>query len=182
MDLPPAAAALYKTWWSFANYAAAQRTATGQYAFSVTDMSAAASEINRTVYGGQGGYNPIGLSQLYSIARRITNSSAALGAAPDSSPITGAMVAEAPWSRSAAEQGTLPMWQVRAEITYLDPAGGQQTGIATVTVPQVLPSSVGSLKAQLDLRIADQLASPPGTGTPRAGTLLSVGSITLLAV
>lgn len=182
MELPPLAAAMYKTWWSFASYTASQVDPSGRYAYSVADASAAASAVNRDVYGGQGGYNPIGLSQLYSIARRIASASRAVGAAPDSSPIDASMVAEAPWSRSPADQAALPMWQARVSITYLDESGTQATGYAVVDIPQVLPSSVGSLRAQLGLRVQDQLATPPPTGTPRTGTLLSIDAIQLLQV
>lgn len=182
MDLPPAAAAMYKTWWSFASYAATQLDPAGRYAYSPADASAAASAINRDVYGGQGGYNPIGLSQLYSVARGIANASRTLTGADDSAPITSDMVAEAPWSRSAADQAAMPMWQARVNITYTDPSGATLTGITVVDIPQVLPASVGSLRGQLAFRIQDQLSAPPPTGTPRTGQLLSVDQITLLQV
>lgn len=182
MDLPAAADAMYKTWWSFANYAANAREADGTYSFTVTDTSAAASEVSKTVGGAFASYNPIGISQLFSVARKIGNATSALGRADPSAPIDPSMVAEAPWSRPAAEQAAMPQWQARVAITYTDAAGVQQQGISVVNISQVLPSSVASLQAQIELRIADQLASPPGTGTPRSGQLDSVDSITLLAV
>lgn len=182
MDLPALASDMYSTWWSFVNYAASAIDSAGKYLFSVTDASSAASQINRDVYGGQGGYNPIGLSQLFSVARKIANGTKALDAADDSSPIQPNMVAEAPWSRSAAEQAASPQWVARVEMTYTDPAGVTQPGITMVNISQVLPSTVGSLRAQLDLRIGDQLAAAPGTGTPRKGQLISVDSITLMSV
>jgi hypothetical protein len=182
MDLPAAADAMYKTWWSFANYAANAREADGSYSFTVTDTSAAASEISRSVGGAFASYNPIGISQLFSIARKIGNATASLAAADPAAPIDPRMVAEAPWSRPAAEQAAMPQWQARVAITYTDASGVQQQGISVVNISQVLPSSVASLQAQIALRIGDQLASPPGTGTPRSGQLDSVDSITLLAV
>lgn len=182
MQLPPKAEAMYQTWWNFANYAANARNPDGSYAYSVTDASSAASQINRDVYGGQGGYQPIGLSQLFSIARKIGNSTDALAQADPASPITPSMVSEAPWSRSQADQAALPMWQARVSMSYTDEFGVPQTGISVVNISQVLPSSVGSLMAQLQLRVQDQLSSPPGTGTPRSGSLVSIDSVTLLAV
>lgn len=182
MDLPPAASAMYKSWWSFVNYAASQVDDQGRYSFGPTDVSSAASEISRTVGGPYASYNPIGVSQLFSVARTIANSSAALNAADASSPITAGMVAEAPWSRSAAEQTALPMFQVRAEVTYLDQAGVQNTGFYTIQIPQVLPSTVGSLQAQMTLRVQDMLAAPEGTGTPRTGQFVAIGPMTLLQV
>lgn len=182
MDLPPAADAMYKTWWAFAQYAAQATNPDGSWAYSVTDASSAASQINRDVYGGQGGYNPIGLSQLFSIARKIGNSTAALAAADPASPITDAMVQQAPWSRPLAEQTASPQWQARVLMTYTDPLGIQLQEYTVVTISQVLPSSITSLNAQLALRIQDQLSAPPGTGTPREGALDSIDSVTLLAV
>lgn len=182
MDLPAAAQAMYKTWWSFASYAATAKNPDGSWAFSVTDASSAASDINRNVYGGQGGYNPIGLSQLFSRARAIGNATGNLAAAAPGDTITPGMVSEAPWSRPAAEQAALPMWQARVSMTYTDAAGVTQEGISVVNISQVLPATIASLQAQIELRVADQLLAPPGTGTPRSGSLVSVDSITLLQV
>lgn len=182
MELPPLADTMYKTWWSFVSYAANARNEDGKYAYTVTDASSAASQISKDVGGLYASYNPIGVSQLFSIARKIGNSSNAITNAPGSAPIDQSMVAEAPWSRPAAEQAAMPLWQARMEITYTDEAGVQQQGISVVNISQVLPSSVASLQAQMELRVGDQLAAPPGTGTPRTGQLDSIDSITLLAV
>lgn len=182
MDLPAQADAMYKTWWSFANYAANAREADGSYSFTVADVSSAASSISKTVGGAYSAYNPIGLSQLFSVARKIGNATASLGNAAGAAGIDLSMVAEAPWSRPAAEQAAMPMWQARVTMTYTDSAGVQQEGISVVNITQVLPSSVASLNAQMALRVQDQLSSPPGTGTPREGTLNDITSITLLSV
>lgn len=183
MELPPAAAAMYSTWWGFALQAATTLAPDGKYAYSVADASAAASAISRDVGGAYAQWSPIGMSQLFSAARQIGHSQAALNAASPADPLNAdTMAAEAPWSRSAADQAAMPVWQARTEVTYTDEGGVEQTGIFTVQIPQVLPSTVGSLRAQLELRITDMLTSPPGTGTPRSGTLTSVGSVTLLQV
>ncbi len=47
---------MYRTWWSFAQYAANARDDQGQYLYDVATVQSAASQINRDVYGGQGGY------------------------------------------------------------------------------------------------------------------------------
>lgn len=182
MDLPTQAANMYNTWWSFANYAANAQNPDGSWAYTVADASAAAAEISRTVGGNYESWSPIGMSQLFSVARKLGNATNQVGAADASSPITPGMVAEAPWSRSQADQAASPQWQARMSITYTDESGVQQTGITVVNISQVLPTSVGSLTAQLQLRVQDQLSSPPGSGTPRSGSLDSIDSITLLAV
>lgn len=182
MDLPPAASAMMRDWWTFATHAASALSPDGSFAFTVTDASSAASQINQNVFGGQGGYNPIGLSQLFGIARSAAKAGAALSSADSSSAILPGMIAEAPWSRTPEEQLAMPMWQVRAQVSYLDPEGTPVDGIFTISVPQVLPSSVGSLQQFVDLRVTDMLASGPGTGTPRAGSLVSATPSAILAI
>lgn len=182
MDLPPAADAMYKTWWSFVSYAASTiSTETGRV-FSAAETQEAASDISRTVGGAYAGYNPIGLSQLYGVARSIARATDALTAADDASPIGADMVAEPPWSRSVAEQAALSLWQARAQITYTDASGATLNGFQTIQFTQVLPSSVGSLRAQVALRAQDMLSTPPTGRSPKTGTLVSVGNITLLTV
>lgn len=182
MDLPAAASAMYERWWSFASYVANQLVPQLGAFGALQVAQEAASDINRNVYGGAGGYNPIGLSQLFAVANRINRSGQALASADPASPITDDMIAEAPWSRSPGEQAAAPMWVARFQVDYLNPAGEAEQGIFSVQIPQVLPSSVGSLIGQGELRIADMLNAPPGTGTPRSGTLVSVTPFQLLVV
>lgn len=182
MDLPDSASGMIRNWWQFVSYAANAREADGSFSYGLTDASSAASDINRNVYGGQGGYNPIGLSQLFSIARGNAHAQNALAAADDSARITPNMIAEEPWSRSAADQAALPVWRGRVSFTYTDPDGVQQQGTSMVKWEQILPHNVGSLRTQVQLMIEDQLMALPGTGTPRRGELESIDSIQLLAV
>lgn len=182
MQLQPLADAMYKTWWSFVQYAANAVDAAGKYLYTVADVSSAASAVSKSVGGAYAAYNPIGVSQLFGLARGIANNSSSLSSADPAAPIDTSMVSEAPWSRSLAEQAVSPQWQARITMTYTDEAGVQQQGITVVNISQVLPVTVGSLQAQMALRVADQLASPPGTGTPRTGSLDSIDSITLLSV
>lgn len=181
-DLPPSAQGMYATWWNtVAAWAQQTDPATGGH-YGAAVISEAASQLARDFPQTYPSYSPPGVSALYRVALQVAGSAEAITAASPDSPITDQMVARPPWSRPDAEISAMPVWQARAEITYLDPEGNQLTGISTVTIPQVLPSTVGSLQAQMELRVTDQLSSPPGTGTPRSGTLISVDSITLLAV
>lgn len=180
-NLPPSAQAMYSQWWTtVAGWANQVNPDTGR-AYSVTDVSAAASILRQEFPQTYTSYSPPGVSALYSVALRITNATEAIASAPPGSPITPDMIAEPPWSRPAGEQEAVQVWQARAEITYISD-GIEHTGITTITIPQVLPVTVDSLRAQVELRAADQLASPPGTGTPRSGDLVAVGGITLLQV
>jgi hypothetical protein len=182
VNLPPAAQAMYSTWWSFALQAATSRDEGGAYKYDVATFQSAASMIRQDVGGDYLNYNAPGLSQLFSAGRQIGNAQGALAAAAPGDALTSDMVGQAPWQRSDADQLAMPAWQVRAEVTYTDEAGVEQSGTFTVQVSQVLPSTVGSLQAQMALRITDMLATPPGTGTPRSGTLTAVGPLTILQV
>lgn len=181
MALPPLADAMYKTWWSFVSYAASATNEDGSYAFTVTDASSAASDINRNIYGGQGGYNPIGLSQLFSIARKMSKTEAAIMNADDSSPITPNMVAAAPWGRPDVQQATRPEWWARGQMTYTTPAGTVETGTFMIAISQTLPYSVGALKTYVGIMAQSQLVDTSATGTPRSGELQSIDSIQLLS-
>lgn len=182
MDLPPRAAALYSTWWSFVSYAANAVDATGAYSYTLTDVSSAASELSKSVGGDYANYNPIGISQLFSVARGIAKAGAALGAADPNAQIDESMVAEAPWSRPLADQLAMPSWQARSQVTYVNEAGQQVSEWFTVGIDLVLPSTVGDLQSQVASSLDGMLTAGPTEGTPRRGQLVSVDSITLLSV
>lgn len=182
MDLPPRAQALYSTWWSFVSYAANAVDATGAFSYTLTDVSSAASEISKSVGGDYANYNPVGISQLFSVARNIAKAGAALAAADASSQIDQSMVAEAPWSRSLADQLAMPSWQARSQVTYINEAGQQVSEWFTVGIDLVLPSTVGDLQSQIASSLDGMLTAAPNEGTPRRGQLLSVDSLTLMSV
>lgn len=176
---------MYSTWWSFALQAATTLAPDGRFAFSPPDFSAAASEISKTTGGPYAKFDPVGLSQLFSVARTIGSANNALNAAgPGDRLDPGSMSAEAPFSRTDAAQSALPVWYARTEVEYLDETGTPQKGTFTVAIPQVLPPTVGSLRAQLALRIQDMLDTPEGPegGTPRGGTFGSIIGVSLLQV
>lgn len=182
MNLPPRAAALYNVWWSFVSYAASAVDTVGKFLYTLTDASSAASDIAKTKGGDWAGYNPIGLSQLFSVARNIAKAGAALGAADASAQIDDTMVAEAPWSRPLADQLAFPQWQARTEVQYINEAGVQVTEWFTVGIDQTLPSTVGDLQSQIEGSLDTMLTAAPTEGTPRRGQLVAVNSITLLSV
>lgn len=176
------AQAAYPVWWKTVTaFAGIVNPDTGNF-YGAADFSAVASELRRTYPNLYPSYNPPGVSQLFSLANQIARSSAAISAAGMTGPLTDAMVAQAPWGETGPARDVLPRWQARLAITYTDAEGVQQDGYSTVLIPQVLPSTLDSLRAQMELRVTDQLAAPPGTGTPRSGSLDSIDSITLLAV
>jgi len=182
VDLPPRAAGLYSTWWSFVSYAANAVSAAGDFLYNLIDVSSAASSISKSVGGDYANYNPIGISQLFSVARNIAKAGAALGSANPNAQIDQSMVAEAPWSRPLVDQLAMPSWQARSQVTYVNEAGQRVSEYFTVGIDLVLPSTVGDLQSQISSSLDGMLTAGPTEGTPRRGQLVSVDSITLLSV
>jgi hypothetical protein len=182
MILPPKADALVNTWWQFVTYAAHAVDAQGKFSYTLTDTSAAASEISKTVGGAYASYSPIGISQLFSIARTMAKAGIALRAADHAGPIDDTMVAEPPWSRPLADQLAAPAWHVTANVNYINEAGDQVQEFFTVLVEQTLPSTVGDLHGQVLSSLDSMLTAPPGQGTPRRGTLVTADLHALLVI
>lgn len=181
-DLPPSAQAMYSTWWKDMRAWAAQANPDTGRPYSLQDIQAAVSIIAEQ-YPGQ--YSPpsrAGVSSLYAAAAAIENARINLTAADPSETNLAQYVVTPPWAKDLATRTAAPYWQAVMQITYTDTEGVQQTGYSTVLIPQQLPVSKASLTTQMELRITDQLAAPPGTGTPRSGSLDSIDSISLLAV
>ena len=182
MALSDRAAAMYKTWYPWVMDAVRATYTTGRPSYQVTDVSSAISAYSRTQTGPYASYDPIGVSGLYGAANAIGKASYALSQAADTDVITSQMVAQDLFGRSAAEQAANPIYRAVVEATYIDESGARITGTFTQFYHQRLPPTVGSLRQHVTLDVSDQLATPPPTGTPRSGTLVSVGRITLTAV
>lgn len=182
MALPDRAAAMYKAWYPWVADAVRDTYTTGRPSYQVTDVSSAISAYARSGQGQYASYDPIGVSQLYGAANAIARASYNLSQAADTDVLTSAHVAQDLFGRSAAEQAALPMYRATVQATYIDESGAQVTGTFTQFYYHRLPPTVGSLRQHAQLDVTDQLATPPPTGTPRTGTLVSVDRITLTAV
>ncbi|SRR5258708_1480877 len=182
MDLPDRAKAMYKTWWSFVSYAASATGPIGQFLYTLTDAAAAASDIAKNIAGAFASWDPIGLSQLFSAARRIAGIGQVIDQAPDETVTTTLSIPEAPWSRPAVDQNAAPSWQSRTLVTYINEIGDQVQEYFTPGIDGVLPPTVGDLKSQVAASIDNMLTSPTGQGSPRRGQLISVDAITLMVV
>lgn len=174
---------MYKTWWSFVSYAAsAVHDITQQFLYTLTDATSAAADIARSIGGVFAKWDPIGLSQLFAAARRIAGIGQTIDKAPDETITSTLSIPEAPWSRSAAEQGASPSWQVRTSVTYINEIGEQVSEYFTIGVEQALPPTVGELKAQVTTSIDQMLTGQAENGTPRRGQLVSVDELNPMIV
>lgn len=182
MDLPDRAKAMYKTWWSFVSYAASATGPIGQFLYTLTDAASAASDIAKSIGGAFAKWDPIGLGQLFSAARRIAGIGQTIAQAPDETVTTTLAIPEAPWSRATVDQLAAPSWSARTLVTYTNEIGDTVTEYFQPGIDGVLPATVGDLKAQVAASIDQMLSNPTGQGSPRRGQLISVDSITLMAV
>lgn len=183
MDLPERAKSMYKTWWSFVSYAAnAVSRATGTFLYTLTDATAAAADIARSIGGVFASWDPIGLSQLFSAARRIASIGRTIETSSDEALTSLLNVPEAPWSRQPDQQLASPSWQARTSVTYVNEIGEQVSEYFTVGIEQALPPTVGELKNQVSTSIDQMLTGQAENGTPRRGQLVSVDSLTLMVV
>jgi hypothetical protein len=173
---------MYKTWWSFVSYAASATGPIGQFLYTLTDAAAAASDIAKSIGGAFAKWDPIGLGQLFSAARRIAGIGQVIDQAPDQTITSTLNIPEAPWSRATVDQLAAPSWTARSLVTYVNEIGAQVTEYFQPGIDGVLPATVGDLKAQVAASIDQMLTQPTGQGSPRRGQLISVDSITLMVV
>lgn len=181
MALSDRAAAMYKNWYPWVADAVRDTLTTGKAKFSVSELSEAASAENQRRGLPKGSYDPIGVSQLYKAVQANFRASYNLGQAPESAPLTGNMIGDDLFGRSAQAQAVQPLWRAVITATYVDQFGITQQDTFTQFYYDRLPPTVGSLRQHVALDVQDMLSTPPPSGTPREGTLLSVDQIQLTA-
>jgi hypothetical protein len=173
---------MYKTWWSFVSYAASATGPVGQFLYTLTDAASAASDIAKNIGGIFAKWDPIGLGQLFSAARRIAGIGQTIDQAPDETVTTTLNIPEAPWSRPLVDQNAAPSWDARTLVTYVNEIGDTVQEYFQPSIEGVLPATVGDLKSQVASQVDSMLMGQTENGTPRRGQLLSIDSITLMAV
>jgi hypothetical protein len=173
---------MYKTWYPWVMDAVRATYTTGHPSYQVSDLQSAISQYRASLGPLAPAQDTPGISSLYGAANAIAKASYALSQAADTDVLTSQMVAQDLFGRSAAEQAANPMYRAVIQATYIDESGAQVEGTFTQFYHQRLPPTVGSLRQHVTLDVQDQLATPPPTGTPRSGQLVSVGQIILTAV
>ena len=101
-----------------------------------------------------------GVSQLRGLAAGIQRGAASFERLADNLGLGNVHVAQAPWSRSLAEQAALPMYHVRYQHTVMGPEG-PETNWRTSVFTGPLPDTVGGIRAAIN-EDAAQLANKYG--------------------
>jgi hypothetical protein len=155
-------------YWPQIEYAAANRMATA-------DLWATLREAARELGLDSPGVTLAQVNELRHLATGIQAGSRRLDRVDPLSAITDArLIAEAPWSRSAAERAALPMYQVRYQHTVNGP-NGEETAWRTSTFRGSLPRTLADLRGAID-EDAENLADKYG------GEHLGVSGLQILAV
>lgn len=129
------------------------------------------------------GVGAAAVSTLRGYAGRIVSAANSLNAAEDSASLTAQHIAEAPWSRPAQEQATMPVYNVAFQNTIQMEDGSTRTVWQTTTITGTLPGTVGDLRLAVS-RNASLLAAEggvPTSGTPR-GTSLGTSDLQITVV
>jgi hypothetical protein len=167
MPLPPELADTYRTYWAFAQQAAMTRNPDGSYAYTVTDLIAAAADAAQAT--GQPFTFTTGsqLSQLFGIARTASRASDELQGASPGSPITSSMWTNWPTAAPIGVQDVQPEFMARAQFSYTNALGEQSTGWVTLTGLTQLPPSQANLYNRLQgAAMTSYSVAPDEGGSP----------------
>lgn len=168
-------------WWGFATYAAEAGFGSGHYDFTLTDATSAGAQLHGQ-YRGFDSFYTVGLSQMFSRARSIANSSLAFTQADNTALLDDSMVGLAPWARAETEMAAQPQYQFRVEATYTDEFGTSYTEVLTATDTGPLSRTVGGLRNRIADKVDALLASGENTRYPSGAVLQGIGRVTILAV
>lgn len=129
-----------KFWGLFESGAAARLTTADFWAHLRSGAAAAGEDLS--------GVGIQAVNRLRSYATQIRNTTAPVGDLAVSGTIDASQIAEAPWSRSAAEMAFAPAYQVRFQVDVVTPQGTSRDW-KSLFVPIGLPATGDELVSQL---------------------------------
>lgn len=172
---------MYRDWYPWVLDSVRDTLTTGKAKIGLSEVQEAISAENQRRGLPKGSYDPIGVSVLYGQVNRNFRASYNLSQAPDTAQLTGNMIGDDLFGRPLAEQAVNPMWRATVVATYVDQFGNTIQDTFTQFYHTRLPPTVGSLRQHVELDVQDMLSTPPPTGTPRSGQLISINQIQLTA-
>lgn len=176
MPLPPELLDTYRTYWQFAQEAAQAKAEDGGYAYTVTDLVAAAAQAARDTGTPFSFQTSSQLSQLFGMARVNDRAIIALTTAAPDSLIDSSMVAAWPTAAPVGIQDAQPEYMARAQFTYTNMLGGQQTGWITLTGLTQVPATTTSLLNRLQGAAMTAYSTPPEEGgSPKSDAEMMAG-------
>jgi hypothetical protein len=158
----------YRSYWQLAQAAATAKAEDGGYAYTVTDLVTAASQLARDAGLSLSFQEGSQLGSLFSIARANDRAgSELLSAAPDSR-IKSSMVGSWPTAAPASVQAAQPEYMAKAQFTYTNALGEISTGWITMSGITHLPPSVSNLALRMQGAAQQAYAKTPDEGgTPK---------------
>lgn len=181
MPLPTQAQGVYQEWWSLITYAVTHTVPGTDQMYTATDLSQAVKAIADAEGRSLTFQDYTGIAQLYGIARSMERAADVLTLAGDGEPLISDHVSTPPWARDYNVMASAPKWQLRVEVSYRAPDGTVTDTVGTGIFQNVLPTTVGDLRAEAELQMKRYL-SKRSEEHNTGGELLSIGRMYLMAV
>lgn len=123
------------------------------------------------------------ISKLRGYASAMVRAQTTLASTDPTRAVTAAVIAETPWSRSLTERNTLPIYNVQFQHTVQLDDGSTVTKWHTISIPGVLPATVGELQARVagEAQLMAAYGGDAQSGTPH-GVSLGVSDLMVTAV
>ena len=179
MALTPAEQAAYRKLWNFIQPSAIARAASGAYQYASSAIISAASAVAREYGQALSFLEAQGIPGLISLARSQDRAIGSLNSAAPGQAIDASMIATWPTAASLAVQAAQPEYFARAQYTYTNAVGMQDTAWIQLRGITQLPSSADSLALALTgAAISARNEVQPGTpGLLDAEKMASFGEI-----
>lgn len=123
------------------------------------------------------------ISRLRSYASAMVRSQEQFASARGDQSMTAAFIAETPWSRGLNERNLNPVYNVQYQHTIQLDDGSVVTKWQTITISDVLPSTVAELNGRIaaEAQMMAAYGGAPTSGTPH-GVSLGVSDLMITAV
>lgn len=168
MALDPTVMQAYRQVWALVQQAAAATDAQGAYLYRSTDVVAAASQLARDAGAALSFAEASAIPGLFGLARGNARAADALTTADLTAGIDASMVGEWPTAAPLGVQAAQPKYMAKAQFTYTNALGEQNTGWVTITGITQLPTSVGNLQLRLQgAAMSAYTVTPSEGGTPK---------------
>jgi hypothetical protein len=162
--LTPNEQAAYSKLWNFVSAVAPDRTDTGSYTYTSSDILSAAASIAREAGQSLSFAESSGIFGLISLARGQANAIDALNSAAPNQAIDASMIAQWPTAADAEVQAVQPSYMAKGQFTYTDALGQQQSAWVTLTGLTGIPVSADALALRLTGAAIQAYTTPESEG------------------
>lgn len=180
MALSPAVQAAYGKLWNLVSWAASQRAESGAYQLTSAEVVKLANTAYREAGQALTFAESSAIPALFGMARSQTRAIDNLNAAPPGESIDASMIAQWPTAASPGVQAAQPEYMAKAQFSYTDATGAQQTAWVTITGITEVPLNNDALALRLTGAAISAYTQPQSEGGNYlpAEQMASFGAIT----